>query len=166
MKIQKIILRNFSAIKLVMKCNELTIDFNDSKNKICLIIGRNGSGKTTLLRMISGIMTPSSGNITIDNLSYSNNELEIKKKIAFLTGNTKLYKDLSAYELLTMCGEYYGLNKKNIVNRIEELSQKFNMQDFLYQKIGTLSTGQMQRVSIARCLVHNPKYYILLITHI
>ena len=52
-------------------------------------------------------------------------------------------------------------NKKNIVNRIEELSQKFNMQDFLYQKIGTLSTGQMQRVSIARCLVHNPKYYIL-----
>ena len=137
------------------------ISFEVKEGEILGILGPNGAGKTTLLRMISGIMTPSSGNITIDNLSYSNNELEIKKKIAFLTGNTKLYKDLSAYELLTMCGEYYGLNKKNIVNRIEELSQKFNMQDFLYQKIGTLSTGQIQRVSIARCLVHNPKYYIL-----
>ena len=103
------------------------ISFEVKEGEILGILGPNGAGKTTLLRMISGIMTPSSGNITIDNLNYNDNELEIKKKIAFLTGNTKLYKDLSAYELLTMCGEYYGLNKKNIVNRIEELSKKFNV---------------------------------------
>ena len=72
------------------------ISFEVKEGEILGILGPNGAGKTTLLRMISGIMTPSSGNITIDNLSYSNNELEIKKKIAFLTGNTKLYKDLSA----------------------------------------------------------------------
>jgi sodium transport system ATP-binding protein len=83
------------------------ITFEAKDGEILGILGPNGAGKTTLLRMVSGIMTPSSGTITIDNLNYKDNELEIKKRISFLTGNTKLYKDLSAYELLTMCGEYY-----------------------------------------------------------
>ena len=88
-------------------------------------------------------------------------EIEIKKRIAFLTGNTKLYKDLSAYELLTMCGNYYHMSKKDIKDRIKYLNKTFDMESFLYQRIGTLSTGQTQRVSIARCLMHDPKYYIL-----
>ena len=137
------------------------ITFEAKDGEILGILGPNGAGKTTLLRMISGIMTPSSGTITIDNLNYKDNELEIKKRISFLTGNTKLYKDLSAYELLTMCGEYYGLSTKEINNRIKDLTDRFKMKDFLYQRISSLSTGQTQRVSIARCLVHNPKYYIL-----
>ena len=137
------------------------ITFEAKDGEILGILGPNGAGKTTLLRMISGIMTPSSGTITIDNLNYKDNELEIKKRISFLTGNTKLYKDLSAYELLTMCGEYYGLSTKEINNRIKDLTDIFKMKDFLYQRISSLSTGQTQRVSIARCLVHNPKYYIL-----
>ena len=137
------------------------ISFEAKDGEVLGILGPNGAGKTTLLRMISGIMTPTSGTITIDNLDYQNNELEIKRKIAFLTGNTKLYKDLSPYELLTMCGEYYGLNKKEINTKINELTNRFKMKDFIYQRISSLSTGQMQRVSIARCLVHDPKYYIL-----
>ena len=60
-----------------------------------------------------------------------------------------------------MCGEYYGLSTKEINNRIKDLTDRFKMKDFLYQRISSLSTGQTQRVSIARCLVHNPKYYIL-----
>ena len=137
------------------------ISFEAKDGEVLGILGPNGAGKTTLLRMISGIMTPTSGTITIDNLDYQNNELEIKRKIAFLTGNTKLYKDLSPYELLTMCGEYYGLNKKEINTKINELTNRFKMKDFIYQRISSLSTGQMQRVSIARCLVRDPKYYIL-----
>lgn len=125
------------------------------------ILGPNGAGKTTLLRMIAGIMTPTSGDITVDDLSYVKDEITIKKKITFLTGNTKLYKDLSAYELLKMCGEYYGVSAKEIISRIKILTEKFQMASFLHQRIGTLSTGQAQRVSIARCLIHNPKYYIL-----
>ena len=80
------------------------ISFEAKDNEVLGILGPNGAGKTTLLRMVAGIMTPSGGSITIDNLNYHDNEIEIKKRIAFLTGNTKLYKDLSAYELLTMCG--------------------------------------------------------------
>lgn len=137
------------------------ISFEVKEGEILGILGPNGAGKTTLLRIISGIMTSSEGLVTIDNMNYQDNELDIKKRISFLTGNTKLYKDLSAHELLTMCGEYYGMNKKDINNKIKELTKKFNMEEFLYQNIGSLSTGQTQRVSIARCLVHNPKYYIL-----
>ena len=137
------------------------ISFEAKDGEVLGILGPNGAGKTTLLRMISGIMIPDEGTILVDNLNYKDNELEIKRKIAFLTGNTKLYKDLSPYELLTMCGEYYGLNKNEINTKIDELTNRFKMKDFIYQRIGSLSTGQTQRVSIARCLVHDPKYYIL-----
>lgn len=137
------------------------ISFEAKEGEIFGILGPNGAGKTTLLRMIAGIMTPSSGNITIDNLNYKDDEIEIKKKIAFLTGNTKLYKDISTYELLKMTSEYYNISSTKAEEEIKKLAKKFNMENFLYQRIGSLSTGQTQRVAIARCLIHNPKYYIL-----
>lgn len=140
---------------------DIDISFEAKEGEILGILGPNGAGKTTLLRMVSGIMTPSGGSITIDNLNYQKNEIEIKKKIAFLTGNTKLYKDISAYELLKMTSEYYGIPSTKYEKEIQKLAKKFNMESFLYQRIGSLSTGQTQRVAIARCLVHNPKYYIL-----
>lgn len=137
------------------------ISFKANDGEIVGILGPNGAGKTTLLRMIAGIMEPSEGEVIIDGLSYKKNPIEIKKKISFLSGNTKLYKDLSPYELLKMCGEYYSIDKNTIEERIELITKQFNLEKFLYQKIGNLSTGQGQRVGIARCIVHNPKYYIL-----
>lgn len=136
------------------------ITFEVKEGEILGILGPNGAGKTTLLRMFAGIMTPDSGDIKIDELTYDKSGIDIKKKISFLSGNTKLYKDISPYELLFMCGEYYGVDKKTIEKRIKEIADKFNLNDFLHQKIENLSTGQMQRVNIARCIVHNPKYYI------
>lgn len=137
------------------------ITFTAKEGEIVGILGPNGAGKTTLLRMIAGIMTPTSGTIEVDKLNYQKNDIEIKRKIAFLTGNTKLYKDLSPYELLKMCAEYYGVEKDLIEDKINKLSNKFGMNSFLYQRIGSLSTGQTQKVAIARCLIHDPKYYIL-----
>ncbi len=136
------------------------ISFEVKEGEILGILGPNGAGKTTLLRIIAGIMKASSGTIEIDNLNYSKNEIEIKKKLAFLTGNTKLYKDISPYELLWMTSEYYDMKKDIINKRIKELSKKFKMENFIHQRIETLSTGQTQKVSVARCLIHNPKYYI------
>lgn len=137
------------------------ISFEVNEGEIFGIIGPNGAGKTTLLRMLSGIMAPSSGSILIDNMNYLDNGISIQKKLAFLSGNTKLYKDISPVELLYMCGEYYGVEKKVLDNRITEIINRFHMQEFAHQRIENLSTGQYQRVSIARCLVHDPKYYIL-----
>lgn len=137
------------------------ISFIANEGEVLGILGPNGAGKTTLLRMIAGIMEPTSGSVTINNLNYNDNELDIKRQIAFLSGNTKLYKDLSPYELLKMCGHYYGLKGEELESRIKDIAREFDMESFINQKIENLSTGQTQRVGLARCVVHNPKYYIL-----
>lgn len=137
------------------------LSFNVKEGEILGILGPNGAGKTTLLRMIAGIMTPNTGNITIDDLMYEKNETDIKKMIAYLSGNTKIYGTISPYELLKMCAEIYDVPASEIYTRIKKISQILNMDAFLYNRIEKLSTGQTQRVNIARCMVHNPKYYIL-----
>ena len=137
------------------------ISFTAQDGQILGILGPNGAGKTTLLRIIAGIMTPTEGEVLIDNKSYKDSDLEIKKNIAFLSGNTKLYKELSPYELLEMCGEYYEIPKNKLEKRIKDISKEFELDSFLHQRIENLSTGQTQRVSLARCVVHDPKYYIL-----
>ncbi len=136
------------------------ISFKVKKGEVLGLLGPNGAGKTTLLRILAGIMTPTEGEISIDNMNYKNNSLEIKQQLAFLSGNTKLYKDISANELLTMCCEYYNVPKKEINKRIEKVSEEFDIKDFINQKLSNLSTGQLQRVNIARCAVHNPNIYI------
>ena len=137
----------------------ISIEAHDGE--IIGILGPNGAGKTTFLRIIAGILEPTSGTVTFDGLRYQDNETEIKKNIAYLSGNTKIYNTLSCYELLHMCADIYGVEKNDAEARIMEIAKVLNMESFLYNPIGSLSTGQTQRVNIARCLIHNPKYYIL-----
>lgn len=137
------------------------ISFKADKGQIIGILGPNGAGKSTLLRMLAGIMEPTEGSVEYDGLNYKKNELEIKNKIAFLSGNTKLYNRISPSELIRMCGNLYGLKKEKIEKREKEILKLLNLEDLKNAKIGNLSTGQTQRVGLARCLVHNPEYYIL-----
>ena len=137
------------------------ISFQVKEGEILGILGPNGAGKTTLLRMIAGILEPTQGRVVFDTLEYPKDEIAIKQQIAYLSGNTKLYDTLSTYELLKMCADIYGVGQEDAQKRIQEITKVLNMESFLYQKIANLSTGQTQRVNIARCLVHNPKYYIL-----
>ena len=139
--------------------NNISFEVNDGE--ILGLLGPNGAGKTTLLRMIAGIMKPTHGEIIINKKKYSKSEIDIKKSISFLSGNTKLYKDVSCVELLKMCADYYGMDKKYVDNRIEKVIERFEMQSFKDQRIGNLSTGQTQRVGVARCVLHDPHYYIL-----
>ncbi len=134
------------------------ISFEAKDGEILGILGPNGAGKTTLLRVIVGILEKDEGTIKFDNLK---NELDIKKNIAFLSGNTKLYNLITPYELLKMCANIYGVDKDKIESRIKEISEFLEMDSFLNKRIEFLSTGQTQRVNIARCLIHDPKYYIL-----
>ena len=137
------------------------ISFKAKEGTILGILGPNGAGKTTLLRILAGIMDPTEGTVEIDGMNYKNNAIEIKKEIAFLSGNTKIYKDISPVELLTMCGEYYGLDKETLRKRINAIVKKLGMEEFKNQRIENLSTGQLQRTNLARCLIHDPKIYIL-----
>ena len=137
------------------------ISFEVKDGEILGLLGPNGAGKTTLLRMIAGIMKPTKGEVLIDKKSYDKDDIKIKKTIAFLSGNTKLYKDISCNELLRMCASYYGMDKKIIDKRINDVVERFDMSSFKDQKIGNLSTGQTQRVGVARCVMHDPHNYIL-----
>ncbi len=139
--------------------NDISFEANDGE--ILGILGPNGAGKTTLLRIIAGIMTPTRGKVIIDDKTYDKSDIEIKRKLAFLSGNTKLYKDISAVELLKMCADYYKVDKKSYEKRLKEIIERFDMESFKNQRIGSLSTGQQQRVGISRCIIHDPHYYIM-----
>ena len=125
------------------------------------VLGPNGAGKTTLLRMIAGILTPTNGTILYDDVDISSSALKIKNEIAYLSGNTKLYNSITGRELLKMFADIYGVEKEVSEKRIEEIINRLDLSSFIDKRIGVLSTGQTQRINIARCLVHKPKYYIL-----
>ncbi len=137
------------------------VSFQIKDGQIFGILGQNGAGKTTLLRMISGIMEPSKGSVVVDNLDYKKSAEIIKNQIAFLSGNTKLYENITPRELLGIFGNIYGISKDILEKRIDDVIRLLNMREFQDNKIGNLSTGQVQRTNIARCFIHNPKYYIL-----
>ena len=161
----KNVTKNFAKINKKKEKEEFTavdnLSFDVNEGEILGILGPNGAGKTTLLRMIAGIMQPNKGTITIDDLNYEKNETDIKKMLAYLSGNTKIYGTISPYELLKMCAEIYDVPASEIDSRIKEISKILNMDSFLHNRIEKLSTGQTQRVNIARCMIHKPKYYIL-----
>ena len=160
-KLSKEFEKNIDKNRKIKFYADKDISFKVKDGEILGLLGPNGAGKTTLLRIITGIMKPTSGEVIIDRKDMKKHDIEIKKTISFLSGNTKLYKDISCIELLKMCADYYGMDKQMVNNRIDEVVKRFDMETFKDQRIGSLSTGQTQRVGVARCVLHDPHNYIL-----
>lgn len=137
------------------------ISLTVGEGEIVGVIGPNGAGKTTLLRMMSKLMKPTSGvvSIRIGDRELTD-DIEVKKHIGYLSNNTKLYGRFSAAELLGMLGTLYGISKGDVDRKTEQISDILSMGDFIDNRIEKLSTGQTQRASIARCLIHDPEVYI------
>lgn len=127
------------------------------------VLGPNGAGKTTLLRILSFLMNPVSGEVILTNASGEriSDIKECKRHICYLSENTKLYPKLSARELMRLVGRLYEVPEAVLEARIEEIAGLLHMEEFLDGRIEKLSTGQKQRVSIARCLIADPEVYIL-----
>lgn len=136
------------------------LSFNVGKGEIIGILGPNGAGKTTLLRMLGGILTPTSGHIQIGNYDYKEDKNSAKKEIGYLSGNTKLYNRLSPRELLTTFGNLYDMTEEEIEKSMANIIKIMDMESFIDNRIENLSTGQTQRTSIARCIIHSPSIYI------
>lgn len=138
------------------------ISLEIKEGEILGVLGPNGAGKTTLLRILGKLMEPTSGTISITTPSGAEitDEIEIKKRIGYLSGNTRLYNRLSARELLCMLGDIYEIPPASVKQRIEEIINILDMEEFIDNRIERLSTGQTQRTSIARCLLHSPDTYI------
>ncbi len=125
------------------------------------LLGPNGAGKTTLLRMLGTIISPTSGHCWVGDVRTDEAKDDIRKDIGFLSGNTKLYGRLTASEVLFYFGRLYGMDDGRIQSRIDELAEMLDMTTFIDRRCEALSTGQTQKVSIARVILHDPKVLIL-----
>lgn len=136
------------------------VSFECKPGRIFSLLGPNGAGKTTTLRMIAGIINPTSGNAVVDNVDISQGNDEVKKRIGFLTGSTGLYERLNPDETLDFCGKLYRLPEEAYKARKEYLFEKLGINEFRKKRLGQMSTGMKQKVSIARTLIHDPEVLI------
>jgi sodium transport system ATP-binding protein len=138
------------------------ISFEANQGEILGILGPNGAGKTTLLRMLGSLMEPTEGSVVItDNEGNEiTDKTELKKHIGYLSENTKLYGRFTVRETLNLFGELYGFEREYIKEQVEKTCEVLGMESFIDNRVEKLSTGQKQRTSIARCLVHDPDIYI------
>ncbi|MBV1756279.1 MAG: ATP-binding cassette domain-containing protein [Dethiosulfatibacter sp.] len=137
------------------------ISFTVSDGEIFGLLGPNGAGKTTLLRILSTIMEQTDGTVIVNGFDSKKKPEEVKKSIGFLSGNTKLYKKLTPTETMRFFGSFYGIGKEIMEQRIDKIINSLDMNDFKDRIIEKLSTGQVQKTSIARCMIHDPQIYIL-----
>lgn len=132
------------------------ISFVSQPGEIFGVLGPNGAGKTTLLRMLATILEPTAGTATVAGYDIRTQPQEVRRRIGYLSGSTALYERLTAREMVTYFAELNGLAKVDIEQRIEQIFTELQMHEFAEARCDKLSTGQKQRVSIARTIVHEP----------
>jgi sodium transport system ATP-binding protein len=125
------------------------------------LLGRNGAGKTTALRVLATILTPTAGTARVMGHDVATDGARVRRQLGFLTGDTRLYDRLSPKEALRYFGRLQGIDGPAARRRIGELADRFDLNALLDRRIGTLSTGQKQRVSLARALLHDPAVVVL-----
>ena len=135
------------------------ISFNIKEDEILGLLGPNGSGKTTTIGMLLGLLKPTSGEILINSQKLEGNRIEILEQINFISPYIELPKKLTVKQNLTVYGKLYKIN--NINERIEFLSEKLRLEDLLNSITGELSSGQKNRVSLAKALINEPKVLLL-----
>ena len=135
------------------------ISFNIKEDEILGLLGPNGSGKTTTIGMLLGLLKPTSGEIFINGQKLEGNRIEILEKINFISPYIELPKKLTVKQNLTVYGKLYKIN--NINERIEFLSEKLRLERLLNSITGELSSGQKNRVSLAKALINEPKVLLL-----
>tara|TARA_B100000123_G_C25689958_1_gene410326 strand:+ start:169 stop:900 length:732 start_codon:yes stop_codon:yes gene_type:complete len=136
------------------------INFKIEKNKTIGLLGPNGCGKTTTIGMLLGLVAPSTGEILIENNNLNNFKRdEILKRFNFASPYVELPKKLTVRQNLEIYGRLYGI--KNLKERINDISSDLDIKDFFERKTGELSSGQKNRVSLAKSLINKPEILLL-----
>ena len=130
------------------------INFKIRENEIIWLLGPNGCGKTTTIGMLLGLLKPTDGQININGMKIEKNRIKILQKINFISPYIELPKKLTVKQNLIVYGKLYSV--KNIKNRIEYLVNELRLEDLLNKITGELSSGQKNRVSLAKALINNP----------
>ena len=143
--------RNILAVK--------NINFKINKGTIVGLLGPNGSGKSTTIGMMLGLIKPSSGSVIINGQNIENYRTHLLEKMNFISPYVELPKKLTVEENLEVYGRLYGV--KNLKDKISDLMKKLNLTEFRKRKTGELSSGQKNRISLAKALVNDPEILLL-----
>ena len=137
------------------------INVKINKGSIVGLLGPNGCGKTTTIGMILGLIKPTSGTVSINgqNIENENNRTKILEKVNFISPYVELPKKLTVQENLKVYGKMYGVN--NLKDKISDLMKNLNLLEFEKRKTGELSSGQKNRVSLAKALINDPEILLL-----
>ena len=137
------------------------INFTINKGSIVGLLGPNGCGKTTTIGMMLGLIKPSSGTVFINgqNIESEKNRTKILEKMNFISPYVELPKKLTVEENLKVYGKMYGA--KNLKDKISDLMKQLNLSEFKTRKTGELSSGQKNRVSLAKALINDPEILLL-----
>ena len=137
------------------------INFKINKGSIVGLLGPNGCGKTTTIGMMLGLIKPTSGTVFINgqNIENENNRTKILEKVNFISPYVELPKKLTVEENLKVYGKLYGVN--NLQDKISDLMKQLNLFEFKKRKTGELSSGQKNRVSLAKALINEPEILFL-----
>ena len=133
-----------------------SISFKCNASSVFALIGPNGSGKTTTLRMISTMISPTSGTIKIKDKDVTKDSRKARKSIGFMTNQTALYDRLSPFEMVKYFADLNSMDKAVFEKRCKDIFNKLDMNSFANKRIGTLSSGMKQKTSIARTIIHDP----------
>ncbi|HET7459750.1 MAG TPA: ABC transporter ATP-binding protein [Longimicrobium sp.] len=129
--------------------------------EVYALLGANGAGKTTALRCLATLLRPTSGAARIAGFDAAREPLEVRRRLGFLAASMGLYQRLTARELLRYFARLNGMEDEVAAPRVEEMVRAFGLGEFADRLCGKLSTGQRQRVSIARAVVHDPPALVL-----
>ncbi len=136
------------------------IDFDVAPGQIFGLLGPNGAGKTTALRILSTVLRPTDGTVTIDGFDVVAQPAEVRRHIGFMSANTAVYDRMTAWEMVEYFGRLHGIPKQQLTAHMEQLFDRLQMNDFRDLLGAKMSTGMKQKVSVARAIVHDPPVLI------
>lgn len=137
------------------------ISFEVKKGEIFGFLGANGAGKTTAMRMLSGLLTPSSGQASVAGFDVSTQAELVKQNIGYMSQKFSLYEDLTIQENIDFYGGVYGLSRQEIKDRSNDIVSKFQLENVIHKLVKTIPLGWKQKLAFALALIHKPKVVFL-----
>jgi sodium transport system ATP-binding protein len=136
------------------------ISFDAVPGQIYGLLGPNGAGKTTALRILSTLLRPNGGAVTINGFDVVTQSSEVRRQIGFLSANTAVYDRMTAWEMVEYFGRLHGIPADPLRERMEAVFERLKMNDIRDLLGAKMSTGMKQKVSVARAIVHDPPVLI------